>query len=56
MASRGILRLGYILGLVTVVWGLGFCGFRVVLHSRLFSVYYGFLGFRVFLRFRVFRG
>ena len=30
MASRGILRLGYILGLVTVVWGLGFLGFRVV--------------------------
>ena len=29
-AVRGILRLGYILGLVTIVQGLGFLGFRVV--------------------------
>ena len=56
LASRGILRLGQILGLVTFVQGLGFLGFRVVLRLGLASFAYGWVGFRFIQRLEVFCG
>ena len=55
-AFRGIFRLGYILGLVTVVQGLGFLGFRVVSRLWLARFAYGLVGFWVFPRLEVFSG
>ena len=53
---RGLFPLGYILGLVTVVQGCFFLGFRVHLRLGLASFAYGWVGFRVFQRLEVFSG
>ena len=53
---RGVFRLGYILGLVTVVKGLGFLGFRVISRLGLARFSYGWVGFRVFQLLEVFCG
>ena len=53
---RGFFRLGYILGLVTVVLGLGFLGFRVVSRLGLARFFFGLVGFRVFQFSEVFCG
>ena len=55
-ALRGLFWLGYILGLVTVVQGLGFLGFRILLRLGLARFSYGWVGFRVFQRLEVFSG
>ena len=48
------MRLGYILGLVTAVYGLGFLGFRVLLLLGFARFYYGWVVFSVFLRLEFF--
>ena len=48
MVFRGILCLGYILGLVLVMWDLGFLAFRVFLRLGFVRFAYGLVGFRVF--------
>ena len=53
---RGVFRLGYMLGLVTVVYGLGFLGFRVVSHFGLARFSYGWVGSGVFQLLEVFCG
>ena len=53
---RGVFPLGYILGLVTVVYGLGFLVFRVVTRLGLARFAYGFLGLMVFQFLEVFSG
>ena len=53
---RGLFLLGYILGLVTVVQGCFFLGFRVLLRLGLARFAYGWVGFRVFQRLEVFSG
>ena len=44
------------LGLVTVLYGLVFLGFSVLLRPGLARFAYGYLGFRVFRREEVFSG
>ena len=52
----GVFRLGYMLGLVTVVQRLGFLGFRVVSRLGLARFFYGWVRFRVFQLLEVFCG
>ena len=42
------------LGLVTVVWGLGFLGFRILLRLVLARFALGWVGFSIFQRLEVF--
>ena len=42
------------LGLVTVVWGLGFFGFRILLRLGLARFALGWVGFSIFQRLEVF--
>ena len=49
---RGILSLGYMLGLVTVLKSFGFLSFRVVFRVVLGFFFYCWVGFMVFLAFR----
>ena len=46
--------LGYILGLVTVLYSSGFLGFRVLLLLGFARFYYGWVVFSVFMRLEVF--
>ena len=46
--------LGYILGLVTVLYSSGFLGFRVLLLLGFARFYHGWVVFSVFMRFEVF--
>ena len=54
LAFRGLFRVGYILGLVTILYGLGFLGLRVILLQFLAKLYYGWVVFTVFLCLDVF--
>ena len=53
-AFRGLFCLGYILGLVTVLYSSGFLGFRVLLLLGFARFYYGWVVFSVFMRLEVF--
>ena len=55
-AFRGIFRLGYILGLVMVFYGLGFFKFKVFSRLGLARFAYGFVGLMIFQCLEVFPG